>query len=243
MINILVLDNDYYFGKCIEKIIKVYRKESLFYIGQLFSYNDFIDTNEREQIDILITNTFFYHKLIKDFPAHSPKTFLLVTGNEGTLSEIKEKQNIQISTLTKPLNIDIFYKILDELVKRVKDDQMHISDSSTQKMDFILQYIHENVEKELSLNFLAQRLHYSPSYFSKLFKDYTGQTLTKYITTLRIKRACMLLETTDYQIQEIAELSGIPKVNTFDTLFKTHKGMSPSQYRNQYITYDSSKLE
>ena len=148
MINILVLDNDYYFGKCIEKIIKVNQKKSLYYIGQLFSYKDFIDTSEREQIDILITNTFFYHKLINNFPSHSPKTFLLITGPEGKLSEIKEKQNTQIETLIKPLNIDAFYRILDELVKRTEDEQLHISDPSTKKMDYILQYIHENIEED-----------------------------------------------------------------------------------------------
>ena len=83
----------------------------------------------------------------------------------------------------------------------------------------------------MSLEALSREIHYSSSYLSRTFKRHTGGSLSAYIKKARIERAKLLLANTDYQVQEIAEKVGMPKINTFGTVFKSETGFSPTQYR------------
>ena len=66
-------------------------------------------------------------------------------------------------------------------------------------------------------------------------KQQTGEALSAYVKSARIDRAKTLLANTDYQVQEIAELVGMPKINTFGTVFKSVTGLSPTQYRARML--------
>lgn len=70
-----------------------------------------------------------------------------------------------------------------------------------------------------------------------LFKEYTNQSVKKYINNLRIKQAERLLVTTDLPIGNIATLCGFADTNYFSTAFKKNVGLSPVKYR----TNDSFK--
>ena len=92
-------------------------------------------------------------------------------------------------------------------------------------------YIDSHLADNLTLSTLADTLNISSSYLSTLFKKETGQTLTAYINTQRIRQAKHLLETTKLQIQTVAQHCGILDVQYFSKLFKTITGTSPKQYR------------
>ncbi|MGN0165210.1 MAG: helix-turn-helix transcriptional regulator [Lachnospiraceae bacterium] len=85
---------------------------------------------------------------------------------------------------------------------------------------------------DLSLRALAGRLNVNPSYLSTLFRRETGVTLTEYVNKKRIEHAIWLLNTTDLQIQEIAQHCGIPDVNYFTKTFKKLVGKTPKEYRS-----------
>ena len=70
------------------------------------------------------------------------------------------------------------------------------------------------------------------SYFTKVFKKETGQTLTEYVTGKRIEHAIFLLNCTNMQIQTIAQYCGIPDICYFTKIFKKIVGKSPSEYKN-----------
>lgn len=55
----------------------------------------------------------------------------------------------------------------------------------------------------------------------------------QYIVSLRIKNAQTLIETTDYNMNEIALIVGYDNPLYFSRLFKKQKGLSPSEYKKK----------
>ena len=77
---------------------------------------------------------------------------------------------------------------------------------------------------------LTDQTGLSYSYFKKLFFDKYGMTPVKYITHLRINRACELLQTKMFSVTKVAELCGFDNVYYFSNVFKKSKGISPKNY-------------
>ena len=103
------------------------------------------------------------------------------------------------------------------------------------EMDMSVQYFHQNYHKLISIEDYASSLHMSVSWFIRNFKEYTGSTPAQYILALRISNAQSLLETTDYNVNEIAEIVGYDNPLYFSRIFKKQLGLSPSQFRNQLL--------
>lgn len=91
--------------------------------------------------------------------------------------------------------------------------------------------IEYDLTADLSLKTQAELLNINPSYLSTLFKRETGSTLTDYVNRKRIEHALFLLNSTNMQIQVIAQYCGIPDVNYFTKLFKKQIGKTPKEYR------------
>lgn len=95
----------------------------------------------------------------------------------------------------------------------------------------VLIQIDSDLTADLSLSALAALLNVNASYLSTLFKKDTGVTLTGYVNHKRINHAVFLLNTTQMQIQAIAQCCGIPDVNYFTKTFKKYIGTTPKEYR------------
>lgn len=91
--------------------------------------------------------------------------------------------------------------------------------------------IESDLTADLSLKQLASLNNVSTSYFSSLFKNETGQTLTDYVNKQRINQAKHLLRTSNLQIQTVAQLCGILDLHYFSKLFKKYTGKTPKEYR------------
>ena len=90
---------------------------------------------------------------------------------------------------------------------------------------------YSQLANDLSLKAHADHLNVNASYLSTLFKKETGMTLTEYVNRSRIDHAIFLLNTTDMQVQSIAQSCGVPDVNYFTKLFKRLIGKTPKEYR------------
>lgn len=96
----------------------------------------------------------------------------------------------------------------------------------------IITLIDTDLTADLSLKRFAEELNQNASYLSTLFKKETGEALTDYVNSKRIEHALFLLNTTDLQIQTIANSCGIYDLSYFGKLFKKYVNMSPSAYRS-----------
>ncbi|MFU2164385.1 response regulator [Streptococcus pluranimalium] len=91
-------------------------------------------------------------------------------------------------------------------------------------------------QPNLNLKSLAYQLGFSPNYLSRLIKDELGQPFQNYIIAERVKKAKLLLLTTDWKIYEIAHSVGFEDINYFSQRFKLETGMTPKQYRKEHST-------
>lgn len=95
------------------------------------------------------------------------------------------------------------------------------------------EYVQDHfTEPDLTLEKVAESLHVSSVYLSRMFKQELGRSFVSFLTNLRMKKAAALLNTTDFSILEIAEKAGYDSQHYFSTAFKKAMGVSPKQYRN-----------
>ncbi len=95
----------------------------------------------------------------------------------------------------------------------------------------VLARVDADLTSDLGLEAQARLLNVNASYLSSLFKKETGCTLTDYVNNRRIEYAIYLLNTTDMQIQSIAQNCGFMDVNYFTRVFKKIVGRTPTEYR------------
>ena len=95
-----------------------------------------------------------------------------------------------------------------------------------------MQWIEEHYTEEIRLEHIAESLHLSKYYLSRIFQRETGSSLSDYIVARRIKQACRLLYTTVYSVEQIASHVGFGNVSHFIRLFKKVMGTTPLQYRS-----------
>ncbi|AFH59379.1 response regulator transcription factor [Paenibacillus caseinilyticus] len=95
-------------------------------------------------------------------------------------------------------------------------------------------YVEEHYMESCSLAEVAEKLHMSGTYFSKVFKRETGDTFTNYVTKVRMEKAKLLLSNTDMKIFEVAAAVGYDDPNYFTNVFRTTQKISPTEFRKRH---------
>ncbi len=94
-----------------------------------------------------------------------------------------------------------------------------------------INFIAKNFADDITLEYVAEHVHLNPSYFSTIFKQYTGSSFKEYLNMVRIEESKRLLANTDYSIIDIAVATGFDNQSYFSKVFKKYTGLSPRQYR------------
>jgi len=92
-------------------------------------------------------------------------------------------------------------------------------------------YMTKNFKSNITLNTVASEVRLTPNYLGAKIKQYTGITFNDYLNNIRLKYACNLLTSTNYNIKEIAFDSGYNSVEYFLYAFKKKIMTTPSSYR------------
>ena len=93
----------------------------------------------------------------------------------------------------------------------------------------------QHCQKPLTLQDIAVHVGLNPSYFSRMFKQTTGDNVTTCLTKCRIAKAKELLADDSMRLSEIAEHTGFNDVSYFSNTFKKITGYTPSDYRTLLI--------
>ena len=118
-------------------------------------------------------------------------------------------------------------KILDCLEQKLEDNS-----SYSRVIGNIIEYISGHYQdKDLNMQVLADKYHFSSTYLTILFKQETGMTIKQFISEYRIDRAKELLKKDFYKISEISELCGYSTAAYFIKVFRESVGMTPAEYR------------
>lgn len=106
---------------------------------------------------------------------------------------------------------------------------------STEKPDIInrlLEYINENIDKNISVAELSEIAHFHPNYLVRFFKERMGVPPVKYINGVKLEKAKSMLENTHMPIKDIMRAVGFDDYSHFSKFFKTYSGYSPKAFRS-----------
>ena len=103
-----------------------------------------------------------------------------------------------------------------------------------QRIELVISSMEKNLSKRSSVETLAALVNLSPSRLRHLFKEQIGVTPSRYMKTLRLKRAEELLDTTFLTIKEIANQIGM-SVSNFVREFRVVHGRTPTLYRESFL--------
>lgn len=95
-----------------------------------------------------------------------------------------------------------------------------------------IEYMQENLSKNLCLEDICQEIHVSQYHFIRMFARETGLTPHRYLLALRVKKAKELLKMKKYSVMEAAGLCGFESVSHFSATFKKITGLSPTDFKS-----------
>lgn len=106
-----------------------------------------------------------------------------------------------------------------------------IEQSSDLDLDSIQTLMLQNLDKPLSLDYLAQQAGLSKYHFTKKYKQQMGYSPIQHFLKMKVDYARYLLETSDSSVQDIAGKVGYDDALYFSRLFKKAMGLAPVAYR------------
>lgn len=105
------------------------------------------------------------------------------------------------------------------------------STGKSEKMRHIAEYIRANLDKNLTVEFLAAQIGLSPNYFIRAFQQFFQEPPIHFVLNQREQAARELLEKSEMSIKQIGFSLGFSNQNYFSEFFKKRSGYSPSEYR------------
>lgn len=101
----------------------------------------------------------------------------------------------------------------------------------------VVDYIESHLEGNLSLDKIADELHYSKFYMARVFAESTGITVYKYIQGRRLTIAAWQLVESGRSITDIAYDACYHSQQAFTLAFRTLYGCPPQTYRKNGVFY------
>lgn len=104
--------------------------------------------------------------------------------------------------------------------------------------DFLIERIYRLIEDNffyswLSISYLADELGKNGNYLNSVFAAREGIGIGQVIRNRRIEHAKVLLETTNWRIQQVSEQCGFTRQNYFTQAFRRNTGVTPLEYRRR----------
>lgn len=124
-----------------------------------------------------------------------------------------------------------------EQIDAILRDNLHILVSGVVPpigdMEKIKEYMDHNFASDPSLSDAAEHFGYSPSYFSRYFKQHMGVNYSDYLTQLKIASACQALKDGNKSVREVGEACGFGNTSGFIAAFSRLVGVTPGNYKKQ----------
>ncbi|OME79087.1 hypothetical protein BK120_22580 [Paenibacillus sp. FSL A5-0031] len=150
-------------------------------------------------------------------------------GESAALSKEKFVNSISPSPITDN-GVGLLYEQLHQLMMLYRET---IGQEGIPYIKRSIAYIHDHLDKELTLQQVAKHVHLNPNHFSEVFKRETGHTYIEFVTRMRVERAKRLLDESPIKVSEVASRVGYTDMKYFSQLFKRFTGFTPSEYRTR----------
>ncbi|WP_122585139.1 AraC family transcriptional regulator [Pseudomonas viridiflava] len=134
----------------------------------------------------------------------------------------------------------LFLQLINALVKAPSQDAHLLASScyaptldarSAERINKAFDYLLSELNNDIRLSVIAQRLEMTDPGFSRFFKRNTGHGFIDLMRKLRIQRACRLLLQSDMSVSDICFEVGYANLSNFNRHFRVETGQTPSDYR------------
>ncbi len=129
---------------------------------------------------------------------------------------------------------ELIVRILQTETKKIYTEKA-LQLNSSHRLAYIIQYIRENLDKELTIKELSNKVYMSESNFHRVFKNELGLSPIEYIINERIKLATRLLQDPKKKIKDIYMECGFNSQSYFIRMFKKKEQLSPTEYRSKVL--------
>ena len=131
----------------------------------------------------------------------------------------------------KGLLCEIFGMILcehqNDLAKFIPANQLEL-----ERLEQMLDYLNTHFESVISLQELADQVHLSREVCCRLFKKMTGKTITGYLEEYRVNQSLPLVQSCQYSMIQIADMTGFSNASRFARAFRRQFGCNPGEYNS-----------
>lgn len=163
--------------------------------------------------------------------------FVIVSGYDD-FSYCREALRLQITDyILKLVNYEEFGSCIDRLKNSLYNNE--VKEKPVVKKERVItgitKYMQEHLSEDVSLHILSEEFHLNSQYISQLFKNEIGVNFLTYLTNIRMEHAKKLLLSTSLSIAEVSEQSGYGDYRVFTKVFKKSEGITPSQYRRDFL--------
>lgn len=110
-------------------------------------------------------------------------------------------------------------------------DRIEAKNSEAGDVERAKKYIVDSISAPITVKDVADYVHLSPEYFTKLFKQQTGQNIKEYIISSKMEAAKEMLAHTNISVSLISIELGYTNFSHFSQIFKKHEDVTPSEYR------------
>ena len=130
------------------------------------------------------------------------------------------------------LAVALAARLLGKYAADAQAGRAHSAGLPACKLRRVVEYINDNLTRDLTLAEIARVAGMSPHYFSRAFKQSTGTPPHRYVTNCRVEQAKRLLTDEELPLAEVGLRVGFPNQSHFTTLFHRLTGVTPKAFRD-----------
>lgn len=184
--------------------------------------------------------SFLYKKYYRPYVSSQKPLYKLPHQSRWETDVFEELQKIcrDMESETEELELRIYQRLqkiwlilCKHLFLSEQEEEQH--KKNQEQITSMIQYFHRHYQEKFSLTALAGNFHISRGECCRFFKKMLGMSPMEYLQEYRLQKAIELLEDTNWNITEIAELTGFSTVSYFITFFKNKTGDTPLRYRQK----------
>lgn len=159
-------------------------------------------------------------KRMTDYFIHYLET-LSVNGRQ----HYKKKYELPAGIESYPCVTEAFFHLLTQETYRLQ------LLSKYPQFNVILSYIHKNMDKDVTLNEIADLCNMSQGYITRIFKRYYGIGVVSYAHLIKMIWAKLYLSCSELSISDISYSLGYNDPGYFGKVFKKYEKVTPTVYK------------
>lgn len=211
-----------YISPNVQHTIEVDNEEQISFLSVHFSYADVDFSNNKWNIrdGQQILAPYFVREL-RDY-YHINDTF----------KKLVESWNLKLpgyDFIAKALLQQLIYEIYQNLRRENKNYSVSL------KIEKIIEYMRQNIDKKVTLNELSDMTQLSYTYLSRVFKETTGYSLIGFFNKMKVDKAKEYIIDGDKKVKEIARMLGFTDEFYFSRIFKKIEGVSPLEFYSKNV--------